>query len=82
MPSQLSKPKRTPRAKVAPIPEPALAPPPVALTESASEPTAAGKKKPALRPKASKDSDKDKAKKPVKEAPVPKAVRAKKAKAE
>jgi len=83
MPPQLSKPKRTPRAKVASIPEPALAPPSVALMEPAPEPTASGKKKPALRPKASKDaSDKDKAKKPVKEASEPKATRAKKAKAE
>jgi hypothetical protein len=51
--------------------------------DSAPEPVVAGKKKPGPKPKLSKDtSGKEKAKKPVKEAPEPKTARAKKVKAE
>ena len=83
MPPQLPKPKRTPRAKVTSMPEPAPVLPAAASPDPAPEPIASGKKKPGPRPKLSKDtSGKEKAKKPVKEAPEPKAARAKKVKAE
>ena len=83
LPPQPSKPKRTPRAKVTSIPEPAPIPLPTALQEAAPEPITPGKKKPAPKAKPSKavsDKDKEKGPKAPKEASGPKATRAKKAK--
>jgi len=84
--SELPKPKRTPRAKVAssPDPTPVLVPMPVVKPTPQPAPDAPVKKKAAPKAKAEKAPVKKaaKAEKAVEEAPKPKATRAKKAKAE
>ena len=77
--AESAKPKRTPRAKVATAPEP----PPPAVPAPVTASAVPAKKKAAPKAKAAKEPvKKDKAEKPVEKAPKPKAIRAKKPKAE
>jgi ribonuclease E len=77
--AEAAKPKRTPRAKVATVPDPT----PAAVSVPVTAPAVPAKKKAAPKAKVAKGPvKKDKAEKPVEEAPKPKATRAKKPKAE
>jgi ribonuclease E len=81
--ADLSKPKRTPRAKVASTPDPAPVVASAPVPASRPEPAMREKKKPGPKPKTAKaPAKKDKAAKTAEEAPKPKVTRAKKAQAE